>query len=145
MEPEKAQFNEKSLDQKHEKKMTASIKDVETELIMTVKTSMRQEVSLKKTRRTKINEPTRKHWKRKRTNRAERQVEKDEDGIVFDRDALMDREAQQMAGVLRTTGAEEAIAETASKRADKTDRKGKKGTWTDATGSKNTPEGALEA
>ncbi len=46
-----------------------------------------------------------KHWKRKRTKiRArERQVEKHKDGIVFDRDALMDKE-QRLSSVLKNRG-----------------------------------------
>ncbi len=59
----------------------------------------------------------------------ERQVEKDEDGIVFDRDALMDKQRlAERAQELREQ--EEAIAETAS---DKT--RGCLGkTWTDTPG-----------
>ncbi len=46
-------------------------------------------------------------------SRRERQVEKDEDGIVFDRDTDGQRATIGRA-CSRTAGAEEAIAETAS-------------------------------
>ncbi len=68
-----------------------------------------------KTKRRTI-EPALKHWKRKRTKSSlsrKTEVEKDEDGIVFDRDALMDKEqrlAERALQELREQ--EEAIAET---------------------------------
>ncbi len=64
-------------------------------------------------------------------SRRERQVEKDEDGIVFDKDALVVKE-QRLLSVLRTHGAKKFIAETASKLADKAGSNARK-TWTDAT------------
>lgn len=50
----------------------------------------------------------------------ERQVEKDEDGVIFDRDAVEAKEAKLAERVQELRAQEEAIAETASKLADKT-------------------------
>lgn len=50
----------------------------------------------------------------------ERQVEKDADGVVFDRDAVQAREAKLAERAQELRAQEEAIAETASKLADKT-------------------------
>lgn len=50
----------------------------------------------------------------------ERQVEKDEDGVVFDRDAVQAREVKLAERVQELRAQEEAIAETANKQADKT-------------------------
>ncbi len=61
----------------------------------------------------------------------ERQVEKDEDGIVFDRDALMER----LADVLKNCRSRK-LSRRPSKLADKTRKQRKGKTWTDATGSK---------
>ncbi len=44
----------------------------------------------------------------------ERQVEKDEDGIVFDRDALMDKEQRLAKRAQELREQEEAVAETLS-------------------------------
>ena len=50
----------------------------------------------------------------------ERQVEKDADGVVFDRDAVQAREAKLAERAQELRAQEEAIAETANKLADKT-------------------------
>ena len=50
----------------------------------------------------------------------ERQVEKDEDGVIFDRDAVEAKEAKMAERAQELRAQEEAIAETASKLADKT-------------------------
>lgn len=118
LEPEKAQFN--GLDQKLYEKMTASIKEREDKLCDREDYIEDQEIKLenKEEQLNQLKETL--EAKEADLIARERQVEKDADGVVFDRDALDAREAKLAEQAQELRGREEAIAETASKLADKT-------------------------
>ncbi len=99
--------------------MTASIKEREDKLCDRKTTSKTKKLLENKEEQLNQLKETLEAVKRTKTEPRERQVEKDEDGIVFDRDALMD--VTDWPSVLsRTAGEEEVIARRLSKPADKT-------------------------
>ena len=118
LEPEKAQFN--GLDQALYEKMTASIKEREDKLCDREDYIEDQEIKLenKEEQLNKVKEAL--EAKENEIRARERQVEKDEDGLIFDRDALDAREAKMDEQAQELRGREEAIVETASKLTDKT-------------------------
>lgn len=112
------QFN--GLDQKLYEKMTASIKARENALWDREDDVEDREIAVEEQE-----EQVRKREEALEAKEAdliarERQVEKDADGVVFDRDAVQAREAKLAERVQELRAQEEAIAETASKLADKT-------------------------
>ena len=112
------QFN--GLDQKLYEKMTASIKARENALWDREDDVEDREIAVEEQE-----EQVRKREEALEAKEAdliarERQVEKDADGIVFDRDALDAREAKLAEQARELREREEAIAETANKLADKT-------------------------
>lgn len=118
LEPEKAQFN--GLDQKLYEKMTASIKEREDKLCDREDYIEDQEIKLenKEEQLNQLKETL--EAKEVDLIARERQVEKDADGVVFDRDAVEAKEAKLAERVQELREREDAIAETASKLADKT-------------------------
>ncbi len=71
-------------------------------------------------------------------------MKRDEDGIVFDRDALMDKE-QRLPSAQELREQEEVIAETVLKLADKTRELNAREEDLDGRDEAQTPEGLLEA
>ncbi len=71
---------------------------------------------------------------REQGNQSERQVEKDESGIVFDRDALMDKK-NDWPGVLKNCRDKKRLSRRRLAEWKPEATQGKK-TWTDATGNK---------
>ncbi len=112
------QFN--GMEQKLFEKMTASLKERENKLWDREEDVEDREIAVEEQEEQVRKREEALEAKEQELFARERQVEKDADGIVFDRDELQAREAKLAEQAQQLREREEAIANTASKLADKT-------------------------